>query len=766
MVASALNSLLKFLRNLFRALFIFFPGFLFLLLTLVCFWNLPQGEDLLVLATEQKGFFLFFEILLAFLVLVSWYAARTVANAKKDSPNTPAGYMADGYYKHVPRFIGFTFFTIILLAFVQTPIYFKQSVPQWVYYILLALSIPYYFTLSDFFERRFKVIRLNRLFVITMAMIVTGTVVLTISIGRYSWPVLALMVMMLLILQACFLVLVITRREMIERNERAGRTRVQPVHPIVLKTAGAAHIPKEEVNFHFGFFLISLVALLIYLGCTFSVDFAVMIGSFPFVLLAFGVLLGAGFLISFFSIRIRLNLHFIMISLAFLFGQWTERHLVDLPERATAHAEPFTNKAALRDYFFQWVQDRDSLISRSQQFPVYFVLSDGGASRSGYWVGSVLGKLEDTSRRVFSQHLFCLSGASGGSVGNAAFYALLHDARSDSSILTTAQRTFYDAAREYLRSDFLTFTLSRMLGHDFFVQALPFNTRRDRAKALTDALEKAPVDTVLLRTKLAMPLSELVVFKNDIHTELPILCINTTRMQDGRPAVVSTIDIDPLIFNNRVDVLEKLQEGKDMKLSTAVVLGASFPYVSPAGRIDERRLLRNGTVLEMPNYYVDGGYVDNSGAGVVHEMLIKMNYWRDSVITAGSDPRLVSNMQKLSFYVLHISNGRGGEMLLKKVNPFVNDLASPIKTLMGSYSVQTTINDSRLKNYLQSVYRNDSHYKPINLYSYNDSVTYSMNWVISRRTLERMDGRLYSDEVKNYMAVLLRDMGIITAGKQ
>lgn len=757
-VSFALNALLRFLRNLFRALFIFFPGFLFLLLTLVCFWNLPQGEDLLVLATEQKGFFLFFEILLAFLVLVSWYSARTVANAKKCSPNTPPGYMADGYYKHVPRFIGFSFFTIILLAFAQTPLYFRQTVPQWVYYALLALSVPYYFLLSDFFERRFKVIRLNRLFIVTMLIIVTGTVVLTIFIGRYAWPVLALMVVMLLILQACFLVLVITRREMMQRNERAGRAMIQPVHPIVLRTAGAAHIPKEEVNFHFGFFLISLVALLIYLGCTFSVDFAVMIGSFPFVLLAFGVLLGAGFLISFFSIRIKLNVHFILVFLAFLFGQWTERHQVDLPERPAGQAVPFTNKASLRDYFFQWVQDRDSLISRSQQFPVYFVLADGGASRSGYWVGSVLGKLEDTSRRAFSQHLFCLSGASGGSVGNAAFYALLHDARSDSSLLRTGQRTFYEAAKEYLRSDFLTFTLSRMLGHDFFVQLLPFNTSADRAKALTEALEKAPIDTVLLRNKLAMPLSELAVFNNNIHTELPILCINTTRMQDGRPAVVSTIDIDPLIFNNRVDVLEKLQEGKDMKLSTAVVLGASFPYVSPAGRIDERRLLRNGTILEMPNYYVDGGYVDNSGAGVVHEMLIKMNYWRDSVIVNGSDPQLKNTMQKLAFYVLHITNGRGGETLLKKVNPFVNDLAAPLKTLMGSYSVQTTINDSRLKNYLQSVYRNDSHYRPINLYRYNDPLTYSMNWVISRRTLDSMDARLHSREVLDYMGTVLKEM--------
>ena len=65
------EKLLRFLRNMFHALFVFFPGFLFLFLTMVAFWDLSQGEDLMVLATEQKWFFIFFEVLLAFLVLAS-----------------------------------------------------------------------------------------------------------------------------------------------------------------------------------------------------------------------------------------------------------------------------------------------------------------------------------------------------------------------------------------------------------------------------------------------------------------------------------------------------------------------------------------------------------------------------------------------------------------------------------------------------------------------------------------------------------------------
>lgn len=741
------------LRNLFRAIWVFFPGILFLVLTLVCFWNLPQGKDLMVLATEHRGFFLLFQSLLGFLVLVSWYAARTVAYAKQQSAYTAPDYLEEGYYKHMPRFIGFTLFTIIMLAFAQTPLFGSRiQDDSKIYFVLLIASIPYYFWLNKFFERRFKVIRINRLFMITLLIIVTGAVLITLNIARYSW----LVILMMLVLQACFVVLVVTRRESLKKQIKYKSVAPAPTGK-VYRLAQRLSIPPEEIRFHTIFLLISLVALVVYVACTVNVAFAVGLGSFPFVLLAFSVFMGFGFIITFISVQKGINIHLIVLIIVFLFGQWTERHYTALIEKNPAKKESFANKASVRDYFIQWVKDRDTVIRKSKEFPVYFVLSDGGASRSGYWVASVLGKLEDTSNHDFSKHLFCLSGASGGSVGNAAFYTLLKNAadRPDKSLPNN--QPFYQAGKEYLRSDFLTYTLSRMLGHDFFVAMFPFNTSGDRAKALTDALEQAPKDSVLLKNQLQVPMSELAIYKNKVTTKLPILCVNTTRMQDGAPSVISTIQIDPLTFNNRVDVLARLNNGRDMKLSTAVVLGASFPYVSPAGRIDGLKFLSAGPT-EFPFYFVDGGYVDNSGAGVVHEMIIKLNSLRDSICRSNTDTILRSSCQKISFYVMHISNGPEGDVLLKKVNPFVNDLAAPIQTLMGAYGVQTSINDSRLKNYLQNMYGNGLHYKPINLYRPKEPLKYSMNWVISKRTLDSMDKRLYSADVRAYMVKILHEI--------
>ena len=81
------------------------------------------------------------------------------------------------------------------------------------------------------------------------------------------------------------------------------------------------------------------------------------------------------------------------------------------------------------------------------------------------------------------------------------------------------------------------------------------------------------------------------------------------------PAVISNIDFSDPRFNQRLDFLDLLDEKKDIKLSTAVVLGASFPYVSPAGRVD------SAGKKTKANYFVDGAYFDNSGSGVVNEMV-------------------------------------------------------------------------------------------------------------------------------------------------
>jgi hypothetical protein len=195
-------------------------------------------------------------------------------------------------------------------------------------------------------------------------------------------------------------------------------------------------------------------------------------------------------------------------------------------------------------------------------------------------------------------------------------------------------------------------------------------------------------------------------------------------------------------------VLSLLKKSEDMKLSTAVVLGASFPYLSPAGRVNYQKC---DTCAEEPNYFVDGGYFDNSGAGVVLEMMVSLQ----KII---AEDTTIKNKHKLDFSIIHITNDNLDDVPLTSVNPLMNDLAAPFKTLLGAYDRQTSVNDLRLKNFLSNMYNDNQHYTNISLYLKKDPMNYAMNWVISKYVLDAINKRLYAHVELNALIKQLNNL--------
>ena len=348
-----------------------------------------------------------------------------------------------------------------------------------------------------------------------------------------------------------------------------------------------------------------------------------------------------------------------------IFASNRESHYARLTKKETVNISK--ERPDLRTYFLNWAQHNKDEIMKKDTFSLLFVLADGGASRSGYWAASVLGKFHDETNGKFDEHLFCLSGASGGSVGNGTYFALLYNKGLHGT-------NFKKDGQEFLKHDFLSYTLARMLGPDFFRPILPFNLKNmsDRAGAMEKSMEKGIEDSVFLAKKFAVQFSALTP---DTINSLPVLCINTTRMQDGRPGVISNIKIENGAFGKRIDVIGLLKKDTDIRLSTAVIMGARFPYLSPAGRINHY-----GTDTSI-NYFVDGGYFDNSGAGVVHEMIVGIQEIIKELVKKDT---AYNYLKKLDFHVIHITNSPVSADILNRVNPLRNDLMAPISTLVGS----------------------------------------------------------------------------------
>jgi predicted acylesterase/phospholipase RssA len=727
-------------RNLARAIWLFFPSFIFLAFTYLAFWTITQGRDLMLFTMQKPNAFLFFILTQVFWSYMAWYSSRLVAKAKFWEDNN---YFFLPVRVHLPRLLGFSSFTIMILALLQIND-FPWHISRATAGLLLLASIPYYLLLHKGWNYLITVKQYNP----ANAMKAAGLALLVSLVGMVFFRNAQGLVFLFLEMQFCFVLLVVARRKRIEQQQPDVYARqLAPYNYdnasglfLLYKKMKRLFLDKEDMGYFITFNIIGIGVFIVYLFALNSVRFSVTLGTVPVVLIAFGILVGFINFIAAVSVFARFNFHIIILALAFISGSFKEQYRVSLPgKKAGSGTVRFSGRQPLQEYFGNWLAQRDSLIRRpGKKFPIYIVLANGGASRSGYWDASVLGQLQDDTYGNFSNHLLCLSGASGGSVGNATFFSLLMNQKN---MPRKGDSSFRSAGQEYLQADFLSHTLAYMLGPDFFQHVIPFINWKNREDALASSMEKAPSDSSFLFKKMDTTFTAFMSREGDAGYRLPILFINTTRMQDGRPAVISNILVDSSTFNKRVDVLNLLQQAYDMKLSTAVVLGASFPYLSPAGRIDELR--KNHTIR--PHYFVDGGYFDNSGAGVVNEMLIAIKKMLADTCNTNISPY----QNYLDFYIIHILNDPIGEPRLDTLNSLTNDLAAPVKTLYGAYGTQTVVNDLRLVKFISDWYNNNDHYQVFNLYKSGDPASrYSMNWVISAPVLSDMRRRLRETEMQ------------------
>ena len=243
--------------------------------------------------------------------------------------------------------------------------------------------------------------------------------------------------------------------------------------------------------------------------------------------------------------------------------------------------------------------------------PLFIVATEGGGIRAAYWTTTVLGTIQDADPS-FADHIFAISGVSGGSLGAAVFAALVADA--------APQGEFAKRGQSILGQDFLSPAAAAMLYPDFIQRFLPFRILMlDRGRWLERAWENAWHNT-MQSDRFARSFLDLW---QDRYIYVPSLFLNGTSVESGNRIIASNILIDPNFFE-ATDATAKLlpvsqhKERRrpkiDMPLSTVAHLSARFTYVSPAGRFAP-----DGT------HVVDGGYFENSGATTALDVLRQVN---------------------------------------------------------------------------------------------------------------------------------------------
>jgi len=418
------------------------------------------------------------------------------------------------------------------------------------------------------------------------------------------------------------------------------------------------------------------------------------------------------------SRRVPLATTFVFLTVAF--SGWNDNHAVRTLAGALPARQPVDRT------FAAWYSRLAAKYPHEPSHPVFVVATEGGGIRAAYWTAAVLGALEDRAPQ-FSDHLFAISGVSGGSLGGAVFTALVADgARTgvvDSCHGEVPDRSYRRAAQQILAYDFLAPTLASMLHADFVQRFLPVGFIPDRGRALETGWENA------WRTGLTAAGGRDELFSGGMlrmyaerpNALLPSLFLNGTSVEAGNRLIASNCDLTDGQIPDAADLFARL--GRDMRLSTAAHNSARFTYVSPAGAVHAK----GGRLRE---HVVDGGYFENSGAATAADVIARLR------LPAAGGPPFTVHLILVKLEAVEAEGCTPTPMPSPGPERFMGEVLSPLRALVATRGARGTLAYAEAGELPQVT----SH--PFILTENRRGLRMPLGWLLSERTRNAIDAEV------------------------
>ena len=224
-------------------------------------------------------------------------------------------------------------------------------------------------------------------------------------------------------------------------------------------------------------------------------------------------------------------------------------------------------------------------------YPVFIIAAEGGGIYAAAAASTFLSRLQELCPS-FAQHVFAISGVSGGAVGAAVFQSNIQSrpVSGTGCVSTDARPPDRISAKsaQVIQEDHL----SPLLG---FVVADLLGTFDDRSGGLERSLERA-------NAGLKAP------FESHWHPEraAPALVLNATWVETGHRVAFAPFGFGKLAGGTLFSFLDVPHEQvRALSLAEAAVVSARFPAILPPFTLARQDRRWN---------FVDGGYKDSSGA--------------------------------------------------------------------------------------------------------------------------------------------------------
>ncbi len=283
-----------------------------------------------------------------------------------------------------------------------------------------------------------------------------------------------------------------------------------------------------------------------------SVALAQFLGPLNLLLLFFAIFVSIASMLILSGRFLRLPLTALVIFCAIVFS-WldlNDNHSIRTAEE-TADDKPADVQAA----FDRWISQRPDRNRFDGDYPVVLVSAEGGGIRAAFFTAVTLARIVDRCPPL-AQHIFAISGVSGGAVGAAVFAAALEAVPPSSTdrkcdLAAPVRPVYENAVSSVLEDDHLSPLLARMLFSDAFQQILPFPVHSfDRQLGLEFSLEQS-FRRIFGRDLMVHSLYNLQPSAAKIS--IPYLLLNSTEVDGGRRFVMTPLYLRTEEFNGVED---------------------------------------------------------------------------------------------------------------------------------------------------------------------------------------------------------------------
>jgi hypothetical protein len=297
---------------------------------------------------------------------------------------------------------------------------------------------------------------------------------------------------------------------------------------------------------------------------------------------------------------------------------------VVLDALAPAPSAPAVELLAIPAVLDTW-RNRVSAAGAGDQPKLAVVAVSGGGIRAAVWTGVVLAELEKRLP-AFPYHIRLITGASGGMLGAGYYVATLAEPSAGGHHNPDGSPLELERMVDNLAQDDLTPVARRLVFGDLPGFFWPGPLAGDRGRALEEAWE-ANTDQALAVPFAALAGGERAGWR-------PSLIFSPMIIENGRRLLISNLDLhfltesrgstlsekEPRIDRYSLSALEfaRLFPAADrLKLSTALRMSATFPWVSPAVNLP----------TDPPWRVVDAGYYDNYGVNLAAQWVHHHRRW-------------------------------------------------------------------------------------------------------------------------------------------